>query len=89
MVLYIPPFLCLARSLAVLAADENQLRGSIPNCIGNLTSLRLLYLDYNALSSTIPLTLWSLKDLLQLTEFKFSERASFFTSWTNEGCDSY
>ncbi|KAF9679496.1 hypothetical protein SADUNF_Sadunf06G0020900 [Salix dunnii] len=42
----------------------------------NLTSSRHLYFNSNALSSTVPLTLWSLKDLLILNQDSNSLRGS-------------
>ncbi|XP_027156501.1 probable leucine-rich repeat receptor-like protein kinase At1g35710 [Coffea eugenioides] len=45
---------------------EQQLRGSVPNCLGNVTSPREIYLDSNALSSNIPTSSWKLKDLFVL-----------------------
>ncbi|KAL0315744.1 UNVERIFIED_CONTAM: putative LRR receptor-like serine/threonine-protein kinase [Sesamum radiatum] len=41
-----------------------QISGAIPDCIGNLTALRSLYIGN--LSSGIPPSLWRLNDLLQL-----------------------
>ncbi|XP_019223983.1 PREDICTED: probable LRR receptor-like serine/threonine-protein kinase At3g47570 [Nicotiana attenuata] len=40
--------------------------GSIPTCLGNLTSLREVYLDSNNFTSSIPSSLWNLKDILKL-----------------------
>ncbi|KAH9714639.1 protein kinase domain-containing protein [Citrus sinensis] len=45
--------------------SSNKLYGSIPACFGNLASLRILSLGSNKLTS-IPLTFWNLKDILQL-----------------------
>ncbi|PPD80010.1 hypothetical protein GOBAR_DD23068 [Gossypium barbadense] len=44
----------------------NKLYGSIPSCLGNITSLRYLYIESNKLSSAIPSTLWNLKDILEV-----------------------
>ncbi|KAK2981362.1 hypothetical protein RJ640_013153, partial [Escallonia rubra] len=45
---------------------NTKLYGSIPSCLGNLSSLRRLQLGSNALASTMPSTLGSLKDILLL-----------------------
>ncbi|KAI3466146.1 hypothetical protein Pfo_022809 [Paulownia fortunei] len=45
---------------------RNQISGPIPECLGNATSLRLLFLDSNMLTSSIPSSLWRLQDLLEL-----------------------
>ena len=44
----------------------NQLDGSIPAALGNLTNLELLNLENNALSGSIPDVLWKLTDLEEL-----------------------
>ncbi|KAJ6376593.1 hypothetical protein OIU76_025699 [Salix suchowensis] len=54
-------------SLAFLYLGGNKLVGSIPSCLGNVSSLRDLSMGVNNLTSTIPLTLWRLKDI-QLLE---------------------
>ncbi|KAF7842416.1 putative LRR receptor-like serine/threonine-protein kinase [Senna tora] len=40
--------------------------GSIPECLGNLTSLRKLYLTSNKLISHMPSSLWRLKDIMEI-----------------------
>ncbi|XP_070021516.1 probable LRR receptor-like serine/threonine-protein kinase At3g47570 [Nicotiana sylvestris] len=40
--------------------------GSIPSCLGDVTSLREIYLDSNNFTSNIPSNLWNLKDTLKL-----------------------
>ncbi|KAM3362054.1 receptor kinase-like protein Xa21 isoform X1 [Capsicum galapagoense] len=57
--------LCKLPELYFLELSYNQFSGPIPYCIGNATSLRNIYLNSNRLSS-IPIGLWSLKDLLEL-----------------------
>ncbi|KAK8358839.1 hypothetical protein V6Z11_A04G051700 [Gossypium hirsutum] len=44
----------------------NKLHGSIPYCLGNISSLGYLYLNSNKLSYAIPSTLWNLKDILKI-----------------------
>ncbi|XVF78748.1 hypothetical protein PTKIN_Ptkin14bG0160700 [Pterospermum kingtungense] len=58
--------ICSLERLYQLGLNFNKLCGPIPTCLGNLTSLRYLYLESNKLSSSIPSTLWSLKDILEM-----------------------
>ncbi|MBA0559601.1 hypothetical protein Golob_016556, partial [Gossypium lobatum] len=44
----------------------NELSGSIPECLSNLTALRNLSISSNRLTSTIPSSLWSLVDILAI-----------------------
>lgn len=46
--------------------SRNKISGSIPKCLGNVSSLRKLFLGSNLLNSSIPPTLWDLKDLMNL-----------------------
>lgn len=46
--------------------SRNKLTGSLPTCLGNLSSLRNLNLDSNKLSSSIPPELGGLVDLLRI-----------------------
>ena len=62
---FIPKQLCKLKNLGELVLSYNSLFGSIPNCIGNLNFLQKLYLHNNRLTS-IPLNLWSLKNLIFL-----------------------
>ena len=43
--------------------DSNQLNGSIPSSLGNLTNLRSLFLQRNDLSGSIPSSLGNLTNL--------------------------
>ncbi|KAH9714640.1 protein kinase domain-containing protein [Citrus sinensis] len=61
----IPDDICRLAELYRLELGSNKLYGSIPACFGNLASLRILSLGSNKLTS-IPLTFWNLKDILQL-----------------------
>ncbi|KAH9714602.1 protein kinase domain-containing protein [Citrus sinensis] len=61
----IPNDICHLAELYRLELGGNKLYGSIPACFGNLASLRILSLGSNKLTS-IPLTFWNLKDILQL-----------------------
>nr|XP_027111962.1 probable LRR receptor-like serine/threonine-protein kinase At3g47570 isoform X2 [Coffea arabica] len=54
---------CGLHSLGLLDLSQNQIFGSIPECLGNMTNWRQLYLDTNRLTSMIPATLLSMKDL--------------------------
>lgn len=58
--------LCVINRLSELYITENKLiSGAIPACLGNLTSLRKLYLNSNKLNQ-VPSSLWSLKDMLEV-----------------------
>ncbi|GAY63065.1 hypothetical protein CUMW_222610 [Citrus unshiu] len=61
----IPDDICRLAELYELNLGGNKLSGSIPACFSNLASLRTLSLSSNELTS-IPLTLWNLKDILYL-----------------------
>ncbi|CAL9015682.1 unnamed protein product [Prunus brigantina] len=62
---YIIYELCQLDNLVELVLGSNQLFGSIPSCLGNLSaSLRILSLDSNSLSFTIPSTFWRLAYIL-------------------------
>ncbi|KAH9714606.1 protein kinase domain-containing protein [Citrus sinensis] len=61
----IPYDICNLAELYRLDLDGNKLSGSIPACFSNLTSLRIVSLGSNELTS-IPLTFWNLKDILNL-----------------------
>ena len=57
--------LCGLQSLNIYTRlSQNQISGSIPECFGNLTSLRSFYIAFNRLTSTLPRTLRNRKDLL-------------------------
>ncbi|PHT44766.1 hypothetical protein CQW23_13924 [Capsicum baccatum] len=43
----------------------NQLSGSVPPCIGNITSLRTIYLDYNRLDSRLTASIGGLHNLIE------------------------
>ncbi|XP_047262796.1 receptor kinase-like protein Xa21 isoform X1 [Capsicum annuum] len=61
----LPECLCKLPELGVVSLTYNQFSGPIPSCIGDVTSLRNLYLKSNRFAN-VPLSLWSLKDLLEL-----------------------
>ncbi|GAY67779.1 hypothetical protein CUMW_259180 [Citrus unshiu] len=61
----IPDDICRLVELYKVELGGNKLSGSIPACFGNLIALRILSLGSNELTS-IPLTFWNLKDILQL-----------------------
>ncbi|KAF3685258.1 hypothetical protein FXO37_00822 [Capsicum annuum] len=52
--------------LDVIDLTQNQFSGSLPNCLGNVTSLGEIHLGSNILSSNIPPSLGNLKDLVVL-----------------------
>lgn len=53
------------QELGLVNLSYNHISGLIPSCIGNVTSLRNIYLNSNSITN-IPMSLWSLKDLLVL-----------------------
>ncbi|XP_024036865.1 putative receptor-like protein kinase At3g47110 [Citrus clementina] len=57
--------ICHLAELYRLDLDGNKLSGSLPACFSNLTSLRIVSLGSNKLTS-VPLTFWNLKDILNL-----------------------
>ncbi|KAE8791052.1 putative LRR receptor-like serine/threonine-protein kinase [Hordeum vulgare] len=64
----------LPKSLNALTLRSNNISGTIPLEIGNLSSLSMLYLDTNLFMGPIPFTLGQLRDLvmLSLSKNKFS-----------------
>ncbi|KAF3634468.1 putative acid phosphatase 1-like [Capsicum annuum] len=54
------------KNLGDIYLGQNQFSGSLPYCLGNITSLREIYLSYNKLSSNIPQSLGNLHDLVVL-----------------------
>ncbi|XP_059066235.1 putative leucine-rich repeat receptor-like serine/threonine-protein kinase At2g24130 [Cryptomeria japonica] len=56
----------LSNSLSILALNSNEIGGSIPNEIGNLTNLRDLALSVNRFNGTIPSALGKLPNLERL-----------------------
>ncbi|PHU26325.1 hypothetical protein BC332_04657 [Capsicum chinense] len=56
------------RNLSTLRLGDNYLTGIVPvtSCLGDVTSLREVYLDSNNFTATIPSSLWNLKDILML-----------------------
>ncbi|VAI77748.1 unnamed protein product [Triticum turgidum subsp. durum] len=56
----------LSDSLEWLWLRENQISGPIPPEIGNLKSLRRLYMDYNLITGNIPATIGNLHSLVRL-----------------------
>nr|XP_016477766.1 PREDICTED: probable LRR receptor-like serine/threonine-protein kinase At3g47570 [Nicotiana tabacum] len=61
----LPDCLCKLPELGLVDLSYNQISGPIPYCIGDTTSLRNIYLNSNRLTN-IPMSLWSLKDLVRL-----------------------
>ncbi|KAL7241961.1 hypothetical protein ACSBR1_014519 [Camellia fascicularis] len=49
-----------------LRLNQNELFGLIPECLGNITSLRYLYLNSNKLTFVMPTRLGNLKDIFQI-----------------------
>ncbi|KAG2689261.1 hypothetical protein I3760_09G132500 [Carya illinoinensis] len=63
---FIPPDLCNLESLVELNLASNEFIGGILECMGNLKSLRNLYLAFNQLTSMVPLSLWNLTYILEV-----------------------
>ncbi|MFN8357943.1 MAG: LamG-like jellyroll fold domain-containing protein [Spirosomataceae bacterium] len=58
---------CTDGRVTKVGLSQNNLSGSIPSSLGNLTNLKELYLDNNQLSSLIPTELGNLSSLQHLT----------------------
>mmetsp|Transcript_12526 Transcript_12526/g.25500 ORF Transcript_12526/g.25500 Transcript_12526/m.25500 type:complete len:955 (+) Transcript_12526:237-3101(+) len=56
----------LGGTLKVLALGNNQIGGSVPESIGNLSNLELLSLDDNAMTGTLPSSMTSMTSLRHL-----------------------
>ncbi|KAL3377078.1 hypothetical protein AABB24_003476 [Solanum stoloniferum] len=61
----LPQCVCKLSYLGFVDLSYNRIAGPLPSCIGNATSLRNIYLHSNRITN-IPMSLWSLKDLLEL-----------------------
>ncbi|CAI9090633.1 OLC1v1025447C1 [Oldenlandia corymbosa var. corymbosa] len=58
---------CGCSKLGVLDLEENlTVGGAIPYCLGNITSMRCLYLNSTGLNSSLLVSLWNLKDISEL-----------------------
>ncbi|KAK9153985.1 hypothetical protein Sjap_001465 [Stephania japonica] len=57
---------CRPNNLEYLQSSETKLTGNLPYSIGNLRSLRSLYLDNNSMNGTIPKSLGQLAELEEL-----------------------
>ncbi|XP_047945555.1 receptor kinase-like protein Xa21 [Salvia hispanica] len=58
---------CYLYNLNLINIGQNQFSGSIPKCLGNISSLRHIYMySSNMFNSSIPSSLWDLQDLLNL-----------------------
>ncbi|CAI9090619.1 OLC1v1025436C1 [Oldenlandia corymbosa var. corymbosa] len=58
---------CDCKNLGLLDLHDNSvIGGAIPDCLGNITTLRYLYLNSTGLNSSIPVSFWNLKHLLKL-----------------------
>ncbi|KAL7241998.1 hypothetical protein ACSBR1_014556 [Camellia fascicularis] len=64
-----------------LRLNQNKLFGLIPECLGNITSLRYLYLNSNKLTFVIPTRLGNLKDILEINLSSNSLWQSATTTW--------
>ncbi|PHT82742.1 hypothetical protein T459_11185 [Capsicum annuum] len=58
--------ICKLHYLVAIYLGQNQLSGPLPNCLGNVTSLREIHLGSNKLSSNIPPSIGNLQDLVVL-----------------------
>ncbi|KAM3394278.1 hypothetical protein P3S68_003280 [Capsicum galapagoense] len=63
---FIGDHICKLQHLGGIYLGQNQLSGSFPNCLGNITSLMEIHLGSNKLSSNIPPSLGNLPDLVAL-----------------------
>ncbi|CAI9095048.1 OLC1v1030905C1 [Oldenlandia corymbosa var. corymbosa] len=60
-------FFCAFPQLGYLSLGENLIIGGvIPDCLAYNTSMRNLYLSSTGLNTTLPMSIWNLKDLLEL-----------------------
>lgn len=53
----------IAFSSEILAVDNNEISGSLPKQIANLTNLKQLWLGSNELTGSIPNTIGSMRSL--------------------------
>ena len=83
----IPTEIGLLSKLSLLSLEEAHLIGSIPDTLGNCTSMRVLYLENNPeLSGTIPTTLARMTDLEKLVMYTNQLSGTVpteFTAFTN------
>ncbi|PIN02336.1 Serine/threonine protein kinase [Handroanthus impetiginosus] len=57
--------ICRLENLGGLNLSQNKFFGALPSCMGNMTSLRYLYLAFNRLNSSLPAGIWSLGNILE------------------------
>ncbi|PRQ37585.1 putative protein kinase RLK-Pelle-DLSV family [Rosa chinensis] len=71
------------RNLGELSIENNDIYGSIPDCIGNLSLLQKVFLSSNRLASSIPVNLWKHENLLYLNlSFNYFKGRGIYLSWT-------
>nr|GME16119.1 probable LRR receptor-like serine/threonine-protein kinase At1g34110 [Ipomoea batatas] len=64
--------ICKLRNLQELGLGSNSFEGRIPICLGNLTSLRVLDLESNYLTGTLPSAIFSTLNLLEYLSLSFN-----------------
>jgi hypothetical protein len=74
---------CQSGSVTSISLGKNQLSGSIPDTLGNLSNLQYLYLHSNELSGSIPDTLGNLSNLQMLFLYSNELSGSIPTSLAN------
>ena len=66
--LELSPAICNLHQLDVLNIENEYLLSSLPSCLGELTQLRVLWLDFLTVSA-VPFTLFSLPNLIELSMY--------------------
>ncbi|XP_057819347.2 receptor-like protein kinase [Cryptomeria japonica] len=64
--------ICMVRNLSKVDLSGNQLNGSLPSCLGSLSSLTELRLSHNRLSENIPLSFANMSSSLAVFDLEYN-----------------